>query len=67
MYVVMQLWRVHFAGGMRKSSPLIVGALFVIIAALACTIIGNSRGSNKTLVGAVLYILGGNSALHTRR
>ena len=47
------------AGAMRRSSPVLVISLFILIGALACSTLGNSRRDFKTLIGAVLYVVGG--------
>lgn len=49
---------------MRKSAPFLVIALLTLIVGFGFATIGNTRGDHKTLVGAVLYIFGGEVILH---
>jgi len=47
------------AGAIRKSSPVIVGSLVVMVTALTFSILGSNKHDVKTLVAAILYISGG--------
>lgn len=47
------------SGSIRKSSPVIVLSLLVLITALGFATIGNNKKDSRTLVGAVLYIFAG--------
>jgi len=49
----------HAAGAMRKSSPVIVGSLIVMVTALAFSILGSNKYDVKTLIAAILYISAG--------
>jgi voltage-dependent calcium channel gamma-5 len=40
----------------RKSSPVIVGSLLIMVTALSLSILGNSKRDVRTLVAAILYI-----------
>jgi len=47
------------AGAIRKSSPVIVGSLVVMVTALTFSILGSSKHDVKTLIAAILYISAG--------
>lgn len=44
---------------MRKSSPVVVVSLFILILALGFSTVGNTKQDTKTVYGAVLYVTGG--------
>ena len=47
------------AGAMRPASPVVVVSLLILIVALGFSTVGNSKRDYKTLIGAVLYVVGG--------
>ena len=47
------------AGSMRRSSPVIVISLIILIVGLGFSTVGNSKRNAKTIVGAMLYVIGG--------
>ncbi len=44
---------------MRPASPVVVVSLLILIVALGFSTLGNSKRDYKTLIGAVLYVVGG--------
>ncbi len=50
------------AGSIRKSSPVVVVSLLILIVALGFSTVGNTKRDTKTVYGAVLYVTGGESA-----
>ena len=48
-----------FTGAIRKSSPLMVSSLLLLIIALGLSTVGNTKRDGKTLIGAVVYIMSG--------
>ena len=48
------------SGAMRRASPVVVLSLLILFVALGFSTVGNSKRDYKTLVGAVLYVVGGN-------
>ena len=44
---------------MRRSSPVIVLSLLVLILALGTSTVGNSKRDNRTIFGAIQYVIGG--------
>jgi len=53
-----------YAGAIRKSSPVIVGSLVVMVTALTFAILGSTKHDVKTLIAAILYISGGTIQLY---
>lgn len=49
------------AGAIRKSAPVTMVALLVLLLALALATLGNAKQNNKTLIGAVFYVVSGMS------
>jgi hypothetical protein len=49
------------SGAIRKSAPVIVGSLLVMVTALTFSILGNSKRDVRTLVAAILYVCAGQS------
>jgi len=56
IYIIIETFH---AGAIRKSSPVIVGSLLVMVTALTFSILGSNKHDVKTLVAAILYITGG--------
>ena len=50
---------VSLVGSMRRSSPVIVLSLLVLMFALGTSTVGNSKRDNKTIFGAIQYVIGG--------
>ncbi len=50
---------------MRRSSPVVVLSLLIMFVALGFSTVGNAKGDYKTLVGAVLYVIAGNSLFYS--
>ena len=49
------------SGSMRRSSPVVVVSLFILIVALGFSTVGNTKRDAKTVFGAMLYVVGGRS------
>ena len=46
-------------GAIRPSSPVIVISLLILVVAFALSVVGNAKNNNKTIIGAVLYVIAG--------
>jgi len=55
--VLIDVWRL--AGAIRKSSPVIVGSLLLLMIALTFSIIGSTKNDFKIIVSAIIYIFSG--------
>ena len=44
---------------MRRSSPIVVVSLLILIVALGFSTVGNTKRDAKTVFGAMLYVIGG--------
>ena len=44
---------------MRKSSPIVVVSLLILMLAFGFSTVGNTKRDTKTVYGAVLYVTGG--------
>ena len=49
----------YFTGSMRKSSPIVVVSLLILMLAFGFSTVGNTKRDTKTVYGAVLYVTGG--------
>ena len=49
----------YFTGSMRRSSPVVVVSLLILIIALGFSTVGNTKRDVKTVFGAMLYVIGG--------
>jgi len=47
------------AGAIRRSSPVIVGSLLLLLIALTLGIIGSTKNDFKIIVSAIVYIFSG--------
>ena len=46
-------------GAIRKSSPVIVGSLLLLLLALTLSIVGSTKNDFKIIVSAIIYIFSG--------
>ena len=56
-----------YPGAIRKSSPVIVGSLLLMVTALTFSILGNSKRDARTLIAAILYVCSGQYHNTTRQ
>jgi len=54
-------------GAIRKSSPVIVGSLLLLLIALTFSIIGSTNNDFKIIVSAIIYIFSGQWLLNDHR